>query len=320
MATIKKISKPYYSLTKKVQGTKPKYQQITFLDKLLLTTLAVLLMLLLIQIVMLMLGLNKAHASSPMKQTIEVTSTPVTGRITEQTAAVRNLVIHEQRLPDAGTLTRAQIQQNKNSAYEQNTKLLEQTTGQVMHKTDYHQFSIYSADTYLYEDVDEDGYYRAFSVSFDADVHSSNYNEAVNVYAELYLSKAGGPWQHFYSSDIFTIVGDSSNDGYEVLTTLYEWHDSDYYDVLIDLYEVGYPEVVATYSGYDTDTLYGLPLESVDYDQPYYDTYVEYDEHHHGASMSKTWLLALILLLLMRAMHNKNSSINNKQNSKVIRN
>ena len=60
------------------------------------------------------------------------------------------------------------------------------------------------------------------------------------MYAELYLSKNGGPWIHYYTTDNFVIDGDTTDDEHEVITTLRTGYISDEYDVLIDLYEVGF--------------------------------------------------------------------------------
>lgn len=312
MASINNSSKAFYSLSKKVTRNTAKSKHLTVFDKLLLTTLAILLVLLMLQILMLMFGLNKAEAKDislkPESETLKGTVT-----IYEDRSEVSNRLLREQII--AAKLTAGQ-QGSKplNGAELTQAKITNNTTwlaalpqqdGQILSNNYYHEFTIYSADTYLHEDVDEDGYYRTFSLAFDADVYSSDHHSAVDVYAEVYLSKAGGPWQHFYSSDIFTIVGDSTLDEYEVITTLFEGRESDYYDVLIDLYEVGYPNIVATYSAYDSDSLYGLPLESADYDQPHYDSYVVYEEHHHGASIDKLWLLALMVFIAIRMRDNQ---------------
>ena len=127
-------------------------------------------------------------------------------------------------------------------------------------------FTIYRAFSYLLDDIDGDEFFRSFSVVFDADIYQSSYAE---VYAELYLRQNGGPWIHYYSSDIFSLYGESEDDEFEVTTTLEQGYVSGFYDVLIDLYEVNSDELVASYSSDDTSTLYGLTLESSDYDQPY---------------------------------------------------
>ncbi len=158
----------------------------------------------------------------------------------------------------------------------------------------YHSFSIYSGYSELILDIDEDGYYQRFSVTFDADILSSMANEQAVVYADLYLSRNGGPWVLYYSSDDFVITGEDSEDEFEVITQLDSGYVADHYDVLIDLYEVGFSAVVATYSASNTNALYALPLESSDYD-PEYIAVEYYDEHSGGSS----WLLFGALLALV---------------------
>jgi hypothetical protein len=158
----------------------------------------------------------------------------------------------------------------------------------------YHSFAIYSAYSELILDIDEDGYYQRFSVTFDADILSSMANEQAIVYANLYLSRNGGPWVLYFSSDDFVITGEDSEDEFEVVTHLDSGYVADYYDVLIDLYEVGFSAVVATYSANNTNALYALPLESSDYD-PEYIAVEYYDEHSGGSS----WLLFAALLALV---------------------
>ncbi|WP_226960793.1 choice-of-anchor H family protein [Thalassotalea sp. LPB0316] len=167
----------------------------------------------------------------------------------------------------------------------------------------YHSFTIFDAYSYLEEDIDYDGFYRTFSVVFDADVMSASAQEVVEVYADLYLSRNGGPWVHYFSTDNFLIYGESSDDEYEVVTTLLDGYVTDHYDVLIDLYEVGYPDVVATLSGYDVNGLYALPLESVNYD--YYEEHYDSHSHGHGGSMSLVMVLALLWLGLVKVVRAK---------------
>lgn len=157
----------------------------------------------------------------------------------------------------------------------------------------YHQFEIYEAYSRLFKDDDYDGFHQTFSVTFDADVFGAEINPYAAVYAELYLSRDGGPWEHYATTDVFGISGDSTQDDYEMLTTLQSGYPTDYYDVLIDLYEVGYSDIVATISADDVDGLYGLPLESRDRD-PQYVEVVEVVEVH-GGSMG---LLCLGLLMM----------------------
>ncbi len=156
-------------------------------------------------------------------------------------------------------------------------------------------FVIYEGYTQLIEDLDIDGYYQTFSVTFDADFISYSPHDSAVVYAELYLSENGGPWQHYYTTDSFVIQGESTNDNFEVYSTLSRGFNPNQYDVLIDLYEEGYPYIVASYSSDDSNALFALPLESSDYDISYYE-----EIHVYGGSSSTAGIVIIILLLAFR--------------------
>lgn len=171
-------------------------------------------------------------------------------------------------------------------------------TNKATNSLRYQSFNIYHGYSQLIEDFDDDGFFQTFSVTFDADVYNTVFSDHAVVYAELYLSKNGGDWIHYYTTDDFSIYGESDDDEYEVYTTLNQGYIPEYYDVLIDLYEVGYNDVVATYSSNDTNELYALPLESSDYDPDY----VEYhsESHGHGGSSSMLILSLLLAIVLIK--------------------
>lgn len=138
---------------------------------------------------------------------------------------------------------------------------------QSFQSSSYVEFGIYNATTRLFEDFDYDGFYQTFSVTFDADIYSQYTQERAVVFADLYVSRDNGPWELYFTTDTFVIIDDNSSDEYEVLTTLDLGYKTAHYDVLIDLYEIGYSQPVATISSEDIDSLYALPLESADRDE-----------------------------------------------------
>jgi len=160
-------------------------------------------------------------------------------------------------------------------------------------------FSIYGATSFLIDDLDGDGFYQTFSIVFDADMYSYTYNQIGEVYALLYLSKNGGPWKYYFTTDDFLIEGESDLDEYEVITTFLSGYQTDYYDVLIDLYQVGYSDIVATYSSDDNNTLYALPLESANYDESYIEVVEVY-----GGSFSVLTLILILMFSLLRYRSN----------------
>jgi hypothetical protein len=144
-------------------------------------------------------------------------------------------------------------------------------------------FSIFDAKTELAGDLDHDGFYYQLRVTFDADVDIGG----ANVYAMLYLSYEGGPWNHFFTTDVFAIVEDSFYDDYEVVTQLLEGYPTGYYDVLIELYDADWDVLVATYDPYDDVALQAIPLEDQQRDYP--------DDDGGGGGGGIGWLGLLLL-------------------------
>jgi hypothetical protein len=150
--------------------------------------------------------------------------------------------------------------------------------------------TIYDASTTLISDFDDDGFYHRFSVAIDADtVYSTSW-----VYARLYLSYEGGPWNYYASSDDFHIHGDSELDIYVVETELAEGFPAGYYDILIELYDAEFGELLHSYGPYDDDSLSTLPLEDSIYDDDgYYSTGVTTEVIVAGHGGISFWLLAV---------------------------
>jgi len=119
-------------------------------------------------------------------------------------------------------------------------------------------FTIYSATTYLDVDRDGDGYYSQFGIDFDADLDTAEY---ADVYGIIYFRENGGPWIEFEVTEDFTIFSDESGDVYSNNFTLNSDFPANRYDFLIDLYEVGYSDIVATIGPEDDADLFALPLE-----------------------------------------------------------
>jgi hypothetical protein len=125
-------------------------------------------------------------------------------------------------------------------------------------------FSFFDASSTLLDDRDNDGFHREFRVRFDADVVSGS----ALVYARLYLRRAGDrDWLLYHETDDFEIFEDDGDDDYFVSATLDDGWPTGDYDVLIDLYESGFSDVVATIGPFDSDALALLPLEETGLDQ-----------------------------------------------------
>ena len=149
--------------------------------------------------------------------------------------------------------------------------------------------TIYDASTTLISDFDGDGFYHRFSVAIDADtIYSTSW-----VYAKLFLSYEGGPWNYYASSDDFHIHGDSELDIHVVETELAEGFPAGYYDILIELYDAEYGELLHSYGPYDDDSLSALPLEDSVYDDVYYTTGITTEVIVAGHGGVSLWLLAV---------------------------
>lgn len=126
-------------------------------------------------------------------------------------------------------------------------------------------FYFFDAGSRLITDRDGDAYHSELRIRFDAD---SNIGDAL-VYARLYLRRAGErDWWLYHETDDFRIFGQSSEDDYFVTTTLDDGFPTAGYDVLVDLYEVGFSDIVATIGPADTSALSLLPLEEAGLDVP----------------------------------------------------
>ena len=159
--------------------------------------------------------------------------------------------------------------------------------------------TIYDASTTLISDFDDDGFYHRFSVGIDVDTISST----SWVYAKLYLSYEGGPWNYYASSDDFHIHGDSELDIYVVETELAEGFPAGYYDIRIELYDAEYGDWLLSYGPYDDDSLSALPLEDSVYDDVYYSSGYTTEVIVAGHGGVSVWLLAVFGFIgVMRLM------------------
>ena len=153
-------------------------------------------------------------------------------------------------------------------------------------------FLIYDANVFLLSDLDGDGYHHALNLTFDIDVSY----ESATVYAKLYLSRDGGPWLQYYTTDWFNIHGDSYSDAYEVTTELLKGYPPGYYDILIEVFSLNHADMVASqvvdsyYLGKD------IMLEDLSHDEIYY--YEEDSFSHGGGSFSLFWLLLIVQVVI----------------------
>lgn len=183
---------------------------------------------------------------------------------------------------------------------------LESTDQQTVIANRYDQyFSIYDADVELLSDLDGDGFHHALNVIFDVDVD----HDVATLYAKLYLSREGGRWIQYTTTDLFQIFENDAGDAYEVTTELLEGYPPGYYAVLVEVYSLNHVGMVASeivdhnYLGKD------IRLEDYRHDEvTYYEEDVYYEEEvmvtTHGAGSFSIffWLLLVQVVIAARGV------------------
>lgn len=156
----------------------------------------------------------------------------------------------------------------------------------------------YAVDVELFNDNDGDGYYHGIDLWFDAD----SYYEQAEVYAVVYLSLDGGPWNEYAVTDDFILTGTASDDDYNIVTELVSGYPTGSYDILIELFDAFDSTFLAWIGPDDTPELAFLSLEDADRDvaveQP--EVVVVNNHHHGGGASSVAFILFLALFALAR--------------------
>jgi len=166
-------------------------------------------------------------------------------------------------------------------------------------KASAYDFWIYTADVILFGDDDADGYFHGIDLLFDADTIWSR----AEVYAVLYLSLDGGPWNEYAVTEDFVINGASSNDEYVMVTELQSGYPTGDYDLLIELFDANNGDFLAEYGPLETSELSFLPLEDFNRDAPVVgvdDRPVTVSRGSGGGATGIWLLLALAVGVLIR--------------------
>lgn len=166
-----------------------------------------------------------------------------------------------------------------------------------------------NASVLLDDDYDHDGFYPWLKVRFDI----NKYGHGQWVFARLYMSYEGGPWNHYATTDDFYISGFTSLDDHIVETELIEGFPSGYYDIKIELYHAGSEGWLTSFGPGDDSSLTALPLEDEYRDSDYYSYnygyHNDYIEVSGGGSMGLISLILALIILLIRLYpaqkHNK---------------
>ena len=159
-------------------------------------------------------------------------------------------------------------------------------------------FWIFDADVVLFGDDDADGYFFGIDLLFDADTIYSS----APVYAVLYLSLNGGPWNEYAATEDFLIEGATAADEYVVVTELQSGYPTGDYDLLIELFDADTGEFLTDFGPEGSSSLSFLPLEDFNRDAPVFDTPVTVTRVRGGGGGSAAvwWLASLALAVAMR--------------------
>jgi hypothetical protein len=153
-----------------------------------------------------------------------------------------------------------------------------------------HDFWIFDADVQLFYDDDGDGYFYGIDLLFDADTIYSS----ADVYAAVYLSFEGGPWNEYAVTDDFTIFGSSGSDEYVLVTELMSGYPTGNYDLLIELFDAYDGTFVTSFGPDETSELAYLPLEDFNRDAPYVEQEIIIVSQGGGGAIGFWMLLGLL--------------------------
>lgn len=156
-------------------------------------------------------------------------------------------------------------------------------------------FWFYDADVILFNDDDNDGYYHGIDLLFDVD---TNFISA-DVFAVLYLSYEGGPWNEYAETEDFTIFGTSSEDEYVLVSELMSGYPTGSYDLLIELFDAYDGAFLTSFGPDESSALSFLPVEDFDRDAPLQNVQVVVNHGHGGGGSIDGWMLSSMLLLLV---------------------
>ena len=154
----------------------------------------------------------------------------------------------------------------------------------------------YDVDVDLFYDDDGDGFYYGVDLWFDVDTIYST----AEVYAVVYLSYEGGPWNEYAATEDFTIHDTNESDDYVLVTELITGYPTGEYDLLIELFDAFNGDFLASSGPADTSELAFLPLEDSGFDSPVVQRTVVVTESGGGA-LGIWMLLGLLAVRRFRA-------------------
>jgi len=168
-------------------------------------------------------------------------------------------------------------------------------SGSAQSESGSYDFWFYDADVVLFNDDDRDGYYYGVDLLFDVDTSFVS----ADIYAVMYLSYEGGPWNECAATEDFTIFGASSSDEYVVVTELMSGYPTGSYDLLIEIFDAFDGTYLGSFGPEDTSELAYLPLEDYNRDAPPVVIEQRTTVSRGGGGSADGWLIGVFLLILL---------------------
>ena len=173
-------------------------------------------------------------------------------------------------------------------------------------------FWFYEVDVAIFNDDDRDGFYHGIDLLFDIDTSFLS----ADIYAVMYLSYEGGPWNEYAATDDFTIFGTSGTDEYVVVTELESGYPTGSYDLLIEIFDAWDGTYLGSFGPADASDLSFLPLEDFNRDAPVVVVERRTTVSRGGGGAADGWLLAGFLVILFGSAFRK---IWRRRNDKLMR-
>ncbi|AUM13542.1 choice-of-anchor H family protein [Ketobacter alkanivorans] len=120
--------------------------------------------------------------------------------------------------------------------------------------------SLYDIWFDMKSDIDGDGYYHQFDVSFDLDTHYNS--QTIYVIAEL----NGLTTQTLFQTTPYTLYGNSGNDSYQANVLLTDGYPPHQYNLTLRVFDANSDELLLTYNTRDHNDANTLNLEDSQYE------------------------------------------------------
>jgi hypothetical protein len=125
-----------------------------------------------------------------------------------------------------------------------------------------HQLTLFSAESWLIDDQDNDGYYHTFNLDLDID---NNYGSS-DVYLQVFISEDQASWESLYVSEHFIVNEDDISDKQHLVFELQNGYPPGYYHIRVEVIDANSHMTLLTLEPQSYSALYALPLEDMSYE------------------------------------------------------